>query len=79
MCVFDDNPQPIAVAQAAQSLPALHRLSTQVDIGESTLPPNPYISFKYFDKYSHNAPKLINTVIMHLNWSSALYSASHNA
>ena len=52
----------IAVAQAAQNLPALHRLSTQLDIGESTLPPNPYISFKHFDKYSHNATKL---VIMH--------------
>ena len=49
----------IAVAQAVQSLPALHRLSTQLDIGESTLPPDSYISFKYFDKYSNNATKLV--------------------
>ena len=59
MCVFDDNPNQRAVAQAVQSLPALHRLSTQLNIGESTLPPYPYISFKYFDKYSHNATKLV--------------------
>ena len=45
----------IAVAQAVQSLPALHRLDTQLVISVATLPPDPYISFKYFDKYSHNA------------------------
>ena len=53
------TPNQRAVAQAVQSLPALHRLTTQLDIGESTLPPDPYISFKYFDKYSHNATKLV--------------------
>ena len=53
------TPKQRAVAQAVQSLPALHRLSTQPDIGESTLPPDQYISFKYFDKYSHNATKLV--------------------
>ena len=55
------TPNQRAVAQAVQSLPALHRLTTQLDIhiGESTLPPDPYISFKYYDKYSHNATKLV--------------------
>ena len=55
------TPNQRAVAQAVQSLPALHRLTTQLDIhiGESTLPPDPYVSFKYFDKYSHYATKLV--------------------
>ena len=53
------TPNQIAVAQAVQSLPALHRLSTQLIISVATLPQDPYISFKYFDKYSHNATKLV--------------------
>ena len=60
MCVFDDNPEPESCSPGCtENLPALHRLSTQLDIGESTLPPDPYISLKYFDKYSHNATKLV--------------------
>ena len=53
------TPNQISEAQAAQSLPALHRLSTQLDIGELTLPSDPYISLKYFAKYSHNATQLV--------------------
>ena len=53
------TPNQITVAQAVQSLPALYRLSTQLDIGESTLPSDPYISFKYFHKYSNNATQQV--------------------
>ena len=53
------TPNQIAVAQAVQSLPALHRLSTQLNISVATLPQDSYISFKYFDKYSHNATQLV--------------------
>ena len=54
MCVFDDNPEPESCSSDCTDC-ALHKLSTRLDIGESTLPPDQYINFKY----SHNATKLV--------------------
>ena len=57
MCVFDDNPEPESCSPGCTEPACIAQ--AELDIGESTLPPDPHISFKYFDKYSHNATKLV--------------------